>query len=126
MTVLSRENSEAETKIGPPSLELLDLIESFVKLKYEIVSMLQRMFNENFHLIRDVFNVIVSKVDKIRGFTLMGIRVIRNIVQFAYYLIEQWKGSKPVVSVDVNANQSRDPQETFKTDEQEDVYYNFQ
>lgn len=126
MSVLSRENSEAESKIGPPSLELLDLVESFIKLKYEIVSMLQRMFNENFHLFRDVFNVIVSKVDQIRGFTLMGIRVIRNIVHFAYYLIEQWKGSKPAVSVDVNVNPGNNPQETYKMGQEEVVYYNYQ
>ncbi|KAF2894956.1 hypothetical protein ILUMI_11217 [Ignelater luminosus] len=69
-----------------PQIEVLHLIEAFLKLKTELVTRLSALINENYDLIKAVINLIFSKVGYLQAFSLTGISVIRKIIDFALNL----------------------------------------
>lgn len=81
-----------------PHVEILTLIEEFVKLKGEVASKFYALIADNYDLIRSVFSVIVSKISTLHSFSLTGIQVLRRIVEFAVQCLSQWQINVPTVS----------------------------
>ncbi|KAF2894957.1 hypothetical protein ILUMI_11218 [Ignelater luminosus] len=73
-----------------PKLEILRLIEAFIKLKAKLITSFQALVNENYDLIKAVFNLIVGNAAHLHIFTLKGISVLRKIIEFVLYLSSNW------------------------------------
>lgn len=85
-----------------PQIEVLHLIEAFLKLKAELVTHLYAIINENYDLIKAVLNLVFSKVTNLQAFTLKGISVLRKIIEFSLYLFGGWNvGISPPIPHEV-------------------------
>lgn len=73
-----------------PQMEVLALLESFVQLKGELVRRIYALFYDNADLIRDVGTFIFNKLDRLNTFTLRGISVFRQILEFAMRQLGEW------------------------------------
>lgn len=82
-----------------PHAEILSLIEGFIKLKGEVASKFYALIVDNYDLIRSVYSVIVSKISTLHSFSLIGIQILRRIVEFAVQCLSQWEISVPAISV---------------------------
>ncbi|EFA06568.1 uncharacterized protein LOC103313521 [Tribolium castaneum] len=78
-----------------PHLEILQLIEVFLKFKGELVSRLHSLVTDNYDLLRSVYSTLVNKIGNLHSFTLTGIRVLRKVLEFAIALFGQWQMSYP-------------------------------
>lgn len=90
------------SSIIAPHVEILHIVESFLRLKGEMATRIHALINDNFDLFQSIYNVIVAKASKLHGFTLMGISVIRKILEFAVQMIGTWEVNAPSVSIGVN------------------------
>lgn len=72
------------------NIEVFDLIESFVRLKSELLAKARRLFYENYPLIKEFVQVLIDNFDKLNDFTLTGIKVFRKIFEFAVGILQQW------------------------------------
>lgn len=88
-----------------PYVEILKLIESFLRLKGEVVSRVHHLILDNSELIRAVHNTFIGKLATLHNFTLTGIVILRKIVEFASTLFGQWS-----FSVGTSINQQAQPQ----------------
>lgn len=89
-----------------PHVEILSLIEGFLKLKGELASRVHAIAVDNYDLIRGVYNVLLSKVSSLHSFSLTGIQILRRIVEFAVECIGQWQITVPAVSFDASHQSS--------------------
>lgn len=69
-----------------PKLQILGLIEAFLKLKAKLITSFQAIVNNNYDLIKAVFNLVTSKAAGLQVILLNGITVLRKIIEFALYL----------------------------------------
>lgn len=83
-----------------PHVEILSLIEGFLKLKGELASRVHAIAVDNYDLIRGVYNVLLSKVSSLHSFSLTGIQILRRIIEFAVECIGQWQITVPAISFD--------------------------
>lgn len=81
-------------------VEILKLLETFVKLKGEFVSRMYAVVVDNWDLIKYLTNAVISRLGTLQAFTVNGIIILRKILEFAYYLFGSWKITVPNVSVD--------------------------
>lgn len=81
-----------------PHAEILSLVESFIRLKGEVASRFYALVADNYDLIRSVYNVIISKISTLHSFSLVGIQVLRKIVEFAVQCLSQWEITVPSIS----------------------------
>lgn len=81
-----------------PHVEILSLIEGFLKLKGELASRFHAIVVDNYDLIRGVYNVLINKVSTLHSFSLTGIQVLRRIIEFAVECIGQWQITVPSIS----------------------------
>lgn len=81
-----------------PHVEILSLIEGFLKLKGEVASRIHAVVADNYDLIRSITNILIGKISTLHSFSLTGIQILRRIVEFAVQCIGQWEITVPSVS----------------------------
>ncbi|XP_017771005.1 PREDICTED: uncharacterized protein LOC108558555 [Nicrophorus vespilloides] len=81
-----------------PKVEVLSLVEAFLRLKGEMASRVNALINDNFDLFQRVYNLFMNKISKVHSITLAGVRCLRKIVEFAVGVISSWEIAKPSVS----------------------------
>lgn len=81
-----------------PHVEILSLIEGFLKLKGEVAARIHAVIVDNYDLIRSIANVLINKISTLHSFSLTGIQILRRIVEFAVRCIGQWEITVPSVS----------------------------
>lgn len=89
---------EISKNVMAPQIEVLALLESFIRLKGELIRRFYALFYDNADLIRDVGNFIFNKLDRLQSFTLRGITVFRHILEFALRQIGEWHVNKYIDS----------------------------
>lgn len=95
-----------------PHLEILQLVEIFLKLKGELASRFHAVVADNYDLIRSVYMTLINKIGSIHSFTLTGIKILRKILEFAVTVLGQWQVNAP--SIDFNAeNEETNPMASF-------------
>ncbi|RZB38773.1 hypothetical protein BDFB_010251 [Asbolus verrucosus] len=83
-------------------MEILQLIEVFLKFKGELGARLRDLMRDNYDLIRSVYQNILQKIGNLHAFTLMGVKILRKILEFAVTLMVNWQVSLPPVSLGLN------------------------
>lgn len=78
------------SKLLRPQLEILRLVESFLRLKGQMSSRVHALIYDNFDIFKSLYKVLVYKLSRLHGFSLQGIRIIRRIIEFALDLVGQW------------------------------------
>ncbi|XP_044265633.1 uncharacterized protein LOC123011964 [Tribolium madens] len=97
-----------------PHLEILQLIEVFLKFKGEVFSRLHGLVTDNYDLIRSVYSTLINKIGNLHSFTLTGIRILRKVLEFATVLFGQWQVNLPSFSPDLGmGNEESNPGAPF-------------
>lgn len=90
-----------------PHAEILSLVESFIRLKGEVASKFYALVVDNYDIIRSVSNVLISKISTLHSFSLVGIQILRKIVEFAVDCLSQWEITVPSVSFGASASAAK-------------------
>jgi hypothetical protein len=115
------EEPPAETRdLLSPHMEILRLIEIFLKFKGELASRMYAVVTDNYDLIRSVYMTVINKIGSLHSFTLVGIKILRKILEFATALMAQWQISLPPVSLDLNVGS--DPQSSLHFTKNTNLY----
>lgn len=83
-----------------PKVEILKLLESFIKLKAEIVTKLYAVAVDNWDSIVYLFNAFINNIGTLSAFTVNGIVILRNVLEVAARLFSSWQITVPNVNVD--------------------------
>ncbi|KAK5648995.1 hypothetical protein RI129_003887 [Pyrocoelia pectoralis] len=88
-----------DTHVLVPHVEVFRFIETFIQFKNELLARLQILINENWDLVRAIINLVIGKIQKLGGFTLVGISILRKVCEFALGLFGSWSINLPSISV---------------------------
>ncbi|KAL1513045.1 hypothetical protein ABEB36_002525 [Hypothenemus hampei] len=66
-----------------PYVEILKLVQSFLKIKGEIASQVYALFNDNAHIWIALRDTLITKISTLHNFTLNFIIVLRKVLEFA-------------------------------------------
>ncbi|KAF5305079.1 hypothetical protein FQA39_LY09341 [Lamprigera yunnana] len=97
-----------------PQVEIFRFVEAFVLFKKELLARFQHIINENWELIRGVINMILGKLQKLQGATLVFISILRQILEFAVNIFSSFRINLPSISLGVSGHaDSVHPSETY-------------
>ncbi|KAF5305077.1 hypothetical protein FQA39_LY09339 [Lamprigera yunnana] len=96
-----------------PQVEVIRFLEAFLNLISEILARLQNLMNENWDLVRAIINIIIGKVQKLQGFLLKGVGVLRTFLEFVLNLFSNWSLTLPSLTLGANIPQQPIPQITY-------------
>lgn len=66
-----------------PYVEMLRLVQAFLKIKGEMAGRLWALLNDNAHIVAALRDTLVAKLSTLHTFTLSFITVLRKILEFA-------------------------------------------
>ncbi|XP_066155633.1 uncharacterized protein [Euwallacea fornicatus] len=69
-----------------PYLEVLRLVQSYLKLKGEMAGRLWALINDNAHILTALRDTLITKISTIHNFTLTLIVILRKVMEFAVSL----------------------------------------
>ncbi|XP_066262172.1 uncharacterized protein [Euwallacea similis] len=69
-----------------PYLEVLKLVQSFLKLKGEMAGRIWALINDNTHILAALRDTLITKISTIHNFTLTLIVILRKVMEFAVSL----------------------------------------
>ena len=100
-STLVSEDTESRNLLSP-HVEILQLIETFLRFKGELASRVQALISDNWEIIRGVYLAVINKIGTLHTFTLTGIKILRKVLELAVTLMAQWQINLPSVSLDFN------------------------